>query len=154
MKTKIEELSAMLAAILGEKDAPTGTASTPYYHGPNGIFGTTAGLERTLISTRVQPQGFASEIPVMSNTAMNPLFGYITGFRAGAGARPTGPCDNSPTPGPIKTCVQTAQFGRWSMSTREVELTRIGQTINRGRSLPMQRPSDRSRSDSQRILPG
>jgi len=131
------ELMTALSAIMGEKDAPTGTPSTPYYHGPNGIFGM-YGLERSLISTRVQPMGFADQIPVVASTDMNPMFGYITGFRAGTGARPTNVCDNSPTPGPIKTCVQTAQFGRWSMSTRELELTRIGQSINRAEFFDLQ----------------
>lgn len=113
------------------KALPSGTPSTPYMHGPGGLFGV-EGLERDVISTRVHPRGLGSMLPVRASTMTNPLYPYITGFNASTGANADGVCDDPMTAGPIKNCFQTAAFGRYSYQTRELELNRVGQQINRG----------------------
>lgn len=109
---------------------PSGTPSTPYMHGPGGLFGV-AGLERDVISTRVQPRGLASVLPVRLSTKMNPLYAYITGFRDVSGSNPTTVCSDGQTAGPLKNCIQTAQFGRYTFMTRELEVNRVGQQTDR-----------------------
>lgn len=111
--------------------AVSSTPSTPYYTGPSSLFGV-MGLERDIISTRIQPMGLADRLPVQLNTVMNPLFAYFTGFGAGSGSEPDGVCDDPPTPGSGQNCIQTAQFGRFSRQTRVFEINRLGQQINRG----------------------
>lgn len=108
-----------------------GTPAGPYMHGPGGLFGV-SGLEKPVISTRVQPRGLASVLPWKSNDSMYPLFPYITGFKADTGTNPTGVCDPGMVAGVIKGCLQTAQFGRFTRMTNPLERNRLGQRINRG----------------------
>lgn len=117
-------------------DFPSGNPSLPYYTGPGGLFGV-QGLERDLISTRVQPTGLAGALPASGSSRMFPLFGYITGFQDVTGANPDGVCDEPPVAGPGKSCIQTAQFGRYSYKTRELEINRLGQQIDRGEFLDL-----------------
>jgi len=129
--TLLEELEAALAVVRQKHTTPTGTPSTPYYTGPGGLFGV-AGLERELISTRVQPIGLAGSLPARGSLTTYPYFPYLTGFQAATGDNPDGVCDDGPIAGPGKACIQTAQFGRYTCMTRELEVNRIGQQINRG----------------------
>lgn len=112
-------------------NTPTGTPSTPYYTGPGGLFGV-LGLERDLISSRIQPLGIASSLPALGTNVMNPLYAYITGFKDGNGDEPSTVCDDAPTAGAGKGCLQTAVFGRYTRMTRELEVNRLGQKINNG----------------------
>lgn len=128
----LEQLRQELLEEIRTKDGfPTGTPSTPYYHGPNGLWGV-MGLEREIISTRVQPRGIAGLLPARGSNTMWPMFPYLTGFLDDSGAEPDGVCDDAPTPGPGKNCIQTAAFGRYTRQTRELEIDRVGQQINRG----------------------
>ena len=130
----MKALAGALAPALQEvmkHTTPTGTPSTPYVHGPGGLFGV-LGLEREVIHTRLQPTGLAGTLPVRPNTAMYPLYPYISGFRDVSGDVADGVCDDPQTAGPMKTCLQTAPFGRYAFMTREMEINRVGQTINRG----------------------
>ena len=103
----------------------------PYMHGPDGMW-SYPGLERPVISTRVQPRGLAGMLPARANNSMNPLYPYLTGFVDGSGSNPNATCDDCPTPGPMKNCFQTATFGRYCYQTRTIDITRMGQIINRG----------------------
>jgi len=132
----IESLALALAPAmqkeLGQKHTyPTGTPSTPYTHGPGGLFGV-AGIERDLIHTRVRGRGLAWRLPSVANVYTDPLYAYITGFQDSTGSNPTGPCDDGKIVGSMKSCLQTAQFGRYPLMTRELEVNRVGQLINRG----------------------
>lgn len=135
--TLLDQLAAELGSRLGlaggasYKALPSGVPSTPYMHGPGGLFGV-EGLERDVISTRVHPRGIASSLPARGTTMMHPLFPYITGFTTPTGTNANGVCDDPKTAGPIKNCFQTADFGRYSFQTRELELDRVGQQVNRG----------------------
>lgn len=113
-------------------NSPTGTPSTPYYTGPGGLFGVSGGLpDRDVLSTRVQPRGLLSALPWKGSVYMNPLFAYLTGFRAEGGTQKTTVCSDAPTPGSGKSCYQTAQFGRYEYETRELEVNRVGQRTDR-----------------------
>jgi hypothetical protein len=127
-----QDFSKALELVMRQKhDSPTGTPSTPYYHGPGGLFGV-LGLERDIISTRVQPMGLAGSLPARATNYLYPRFPYLTGFQATTGDDPDGVCDDGPVAGAAKACVQTADFGRYTYMTRELELNHLGQRINRG----------------------
>lgn len=110
---------------------PSGVASNPYQGGPGGLWGV-AGIERDIISTRVEPRSLAGMIPARGTNNINPLYPFITGFQAPTGTNPATPCDDPMTAGPIKNCLTTAAFGRYTYKTREIDATRMGQIINRG----------------------
>lgn len=129
--TILEQLAKELAAAgqpgfkhtTGGVSMPTDTLD---YMGPNSLFGV-AGLERDVISTRVQPQSLGDRLPAFGVNLMHPYFAYLTGFQAGEGANKDGVCDDPPTAGPGKSCVQTAQFGRYEFQTRTMEINALGQ---------------------------
>lgn len=124
-------LEQLIAELQYKHNTPSGTPSTPYLYGPGGLFGV-AGLERDVISTRVHPRGLASVLPARGTIDMTPLFPYISGYLDHTGSVADGVCDDPQTAGPMKNCFQTAQFGRYSYMTRELELNRLGQRTNRG----------------------
>jgi len=139
----IEALAAVLAPALGiqTKAVPSGTPSTPYVHGPGGLFGI-SGLEQDIISSRVQPEGLAGALPARGSVKTNPLFPYITGFTDVTGDTKDAVCDDPQTAGNMKTCIQTAQFGRKEYQTRESEVNRIGQLTDRGEFTDLQLVND------------
>jgi len=120
---------------------PSGTPTTNYMHGPGGIFGV-SGLEQDIISTRVQPRGLISALPAMGSMRMNPLFGYLTGYQADTGTDPDGVCDDCQVAGPAKSCIQTAQYGRYCRMTKEIEANRVGQQTDRGEFLDLRLLND------------
>lgn len=113
--------------------AVSSTPSTLSYMGPGSLFGA-LGLERDVISTRVDIQGIADTLPVQTTDVEWPQFAYFTGFGAGTGAEPTGVCDDPPTPGTGASCIQTAQFGRFSRQTRVLDVSNMNRRINRAES--------------------
>lgn len=129
-------LEQLAAELNGRSKAVSSTPSSPYLHGPNGLW-SVAGLERPVISTRIIPRGVASMLPARSNNSMNPLYGYLTGFTNPAETQPEGVCDDPPTAGQMKNCMQTAVFGRYSYQTRVMDLSRIGQVINRSEPMDL-----------------
>lgn len=140
--TFVEALMARMAEKQGFKHTtPSGTPTTNYMHGPGGIFGV-SGLERDLISTRVHPQGLVGILNALGSIRMNPLYPYLTGFQANTGDQPTTACADCETAGPTKSCIQTAQFGRYCFMTKELELNRIGQQTNRGEFMDLRLVND------------
>lgn len=118
------------------KAAPhVGTAdvnpSTPYYTGPGGLL-SAYGLDNEVLSTRMQGNGLATILPAKGTNIMYPLFAYFTGFTDGSGDNKDGVCDDPPTTGSGKSCLQTATFGRYEYQTRTIEINRLGQQINVG----------------------
>ena len=114
-----------------EKVAATGTPSTPYMHGPGGLFGV-SGIERDIIHTRIAGNGVGAVLPVFPSQYTDPLFGYITGFTDVTGTVPDGVCDDPEIAGQMKSCIQSAPFGRYSFQTRELEINRVGKLVDRG----------------------
>lgn len=121
-----------IQAVTGARHTtPTGVPVGPNLHGPNGLW-SVPGVERDIISTRIQPVGLAGALPAVGTNVLNPLFPYLTGFLPGTGANPNGVCDDWPVAGPMKNCLQTADFGRYGRMTREIDITQPGRQINRG----------------------
>ena len=105
--------------------------TTNLMHGPGGIFGV-SGLDQDLFSTRVKPSGLLSVLPAFSSRTMNPIVGYLTGLTAAGATQPDAVCDDPPDAGQLKSGTLTAQFGRVSYKSEDLEVNRIGQIINRG----------------------
>lgn len=110
----------------------TGAPAGPYVYGPGGLFGV-RGLERDVISTHTQITGsLGSILPISPSVDTTPLFPYITGFLRSDQQEKNAICDEPVDAAGFKTCIQTAQFGRKEFATRELEINRIGQRLNRG----------------------
>ena len=120
-----------------QKAQTVGAPIGPYVHGPGGLFGV-RGLERDVISTHTQITGSLGEvIPIRASIDQTPLFPYITGFLRSDEKEKNLVCDNPPEANHFKTCIQTTVFGRKEFKTRQVEINRIGQRINRGEFLDL-----------------
>lgn len=116
----------------------TGAPQGPYMHGPGGLFGV-RGLDREIVSTHTQISGSLAEmLPLVASVDTNPLFPYITGFLRSDQQEKDGICDTPEEAGSFKTCIQTTVFGRKEFKTREVEVNRIGQRLNRGEFMDLQ----------------
>ena len=126
------ELLGQFAAENVQKAQTVGAPVGPYVYGPGGLFGV-RGLERDVISTHTQITGSLGEmIPIQSSIDVNPLFPYITGFLRSDQQEKNAVCDNPAQAANFKTCILTTVFGRKEFKTRQVEINRIGQRINRG----------------------
>lgn len=133
-----DELAARGKGSLRTKaGAASGTPAGPYLHGPNGLW-SYPGLSKPVISTRVKPMGLAGAIPARPNMDMYPIYPYLTGFTNPAESQPDGVCDDYPTAGQMKNCFQFAQYGLYGYQTREMDLRRLGQIINRGEFTDLQ----------------
>ncbi len=143
MPTILEQLIAELKGEKagGFKVTASGTPSTNLMHGPGGIFGV-QGLEQDLLSTRVQPRGLAGMLQAKGSNRMNPLFAYLSGFQDTVGDDPDGVCDNCPTAGNAKSCIQTAQFGRYCYKSKELNLAAVGEQTDRGEFLDLRFVND------------
>lgn len=127
-----EALSNSMPTDRIQKAQTVGAPVGPYLYGPGGLFGV-RGLEQDVISTFTQITGSLGEVlPIQSSADMNPLNPFITGFLRSDTQEKDGVCDDPEEAGNFKTCIQTAQFGRKEFKTRQVEVNRIGQRINRG----------------------
>lgn len=142
MPTILEQLMKELQAAqggglrAGQRDLPSGSPDTLLYHGPGGLFAQ-YGVERDIISTRIHPMGLADQLPAVGSQFTNPLFGFFTGFQGVTGTVANGVCDDPETAGPGKVCRQTAQFGRYSYQTRELDITRVGRYTDRSEPLDL-----------------
>jgi hypothetical protein len=90
-----------------------------------------AGIDRAVVSTRIRPRGLAGAIPARASNVMHPLYPYLTGFTDPVEVQPNGVCDDPPTAGQMKNCLQTATYGRYGYQSREIDLSSIGEIINR-----------------------
>lgn len=117
------------------------TLSTNYMHGPSGIFGT-AGADRDVFSTRVVPRGLLSVMPSMGTTDTNPITYYLTGITAQSGSEPDAPCETCIKAGNLKSCRQGTTFGLICRETDELDLSSVGQTVNRGEFMDLRLVND------------
>jgi len=115
--------------VQGQKYA-TGTPTTNWIHGPGGILGSSA-LDQQIISGRITPMGLSSVLPINMSRDTNPEFGYLTGMTPSGEAEPSGPCADCPS-GLSQSCIQTTQFGRVCRETKEMDIDRTIERINRG----------------------
>lgn len=122
---------ALGPALAKAQKSATGTPTTYYTHGTNGLF-STAGINQDVIATVVRPTGMLEILPAFPTIYTNPLFAYVTGFQATSGDEPSTACADCLSPGLLKGCYQTAQFGRYCRETRELNIERVAELINRG----------------------
>jgi hypothetical protein len=139
------QVAKALASLMGQymvqdvqKAQTVGDPIGPYVHGPGGLFGV-RGLERQVISTHTQITGSLGEvIPIQSSIDMQPLFPYITGFLRSDQQEKDGVCDDPVQAANFKTCIMTTVFGRKEFKTRQAEINRIGQRLNRGEFMDLE----------------
>lgn len=110
----------------------SGTANAVYGHGRGGLF-SGPGLSRPLFSAMLLPQqGLMSLLSARPTNETDPLFGIITGVTAGSGDEPSTACGDWPETGLVKLCTHTFVFGKMGRQTRVYDLSRMGETTNRG----------------------
>lgn len=90
---------------------------------PGGLFAI-PGLERTVVSTHVVPQGIGSMLPAYPSNIDDPRFGFLTGFTDTYGSEPVNPCDDAPK-GYMKAGTLTAQWGRIERETQTIEIDSV-----------------------------
>lgn len=132
----------MLAQTQGQGLRFKEAGNTPTYgsfaHGPGGLF-SYPGISRPVFSAMVLPSaGIAQRLPAFPSNEMNPLFAIVTGVTDSSGSEPAGPCDDGPTPGLLKLCMQTYVYGRIARNTPVFELDRFGLVTNRGEMMDLQ----------------
>jgi len=108
----------------------SGTPTTNWIHGPGGILGSCA-LDEQVISARITPVGLSTVLPLNTSRDTNPQYAFLTGMESGGEAEPTTACADCPT-GITQSCIQTAQFGRICRESKELDIDRTIERINRG----------------------
>lgn len=103
------------------------TTPNAQYRGPGG-FMSTPGLDRSVLSTHVNPLGIDQFLPASPTTVTNPLFPIFTGVTDEIGNEPDNVCDDAPT-ALLTSAYLTAQFGRIIRDTPTIDRGRLPQTI-------------------------
>lgn len=134
-------------------DLPAGfTLTTNFMHGATGIFGT-AGLEQNLFSTRIKPRGMLSVLPAQGTVDTNPITAYLTGFTDETGNEPSTVCAECVKAGNIKSCRQGTVFGLICRETDELDLSAVGQRVNRGEMFDLRLVNDPLLNDASLWVP-
>lgn len=151
-----------LASVLQEKmggapqykhDLATGfTLSTNFMHGPTGIFGA-AGVGPDIFATRIKPRGILSVLPSIASVDTHPIVGYLTGFTAGSGDEPSTPCAECVKPGNVKSCYQGSRFGLICRETDELDISSVGQHVNRSEYFDLRLVNDPLLNDTPSWVP-
>jgi len=115
---------------VGYKHDATGTPNAQYAHGPGGLL-TYPGVDPLIFHTVVGNKGILGQLPTKPSLYTNPTYFTITGVQGDTGAEKTTVCTNAPYAGLKKGCLTTSVFGRYERATREVELNRLGQLVDR-----------------------
>lgn len=116
---------------VGTKHDASGTpASTGYLHGPNGLL-RYPGVDPAVFHTVVGSMGIMGQLQWTPSVFMNPLFETITGITAGDSTERDEVCEDAPTAGVKKGCIVQAPFGWIQRGTQEVDVTRLGQRLDR-----------------------
>lgn len=108
----------------------SGVPDAQMMHGPGGLF-SNAGIEDLVINASLVPKGMDGLLPALATVYTNPVFPFITGFQSDGEEEADGVCDDGPG-GIIEACNQTAQFGRITRSSQEIEINKVMLMINRG----------------------
>lgn len=106
-------------------------AATGYAHGAGGLL-IFPGVDPMVFST-IQGiySGMLGELQATPSVYDNPLYEVVTGVQGTSGSNKNAVCDDAPTAGLLKAGMHTAPFGRYELSTREIELNRMGRRNNR-----------------------
>ena len=128
---EIEERLAAKQKGDGYKHTSPGNAiTTGYFHGPGGLL-SFPGVDQDLFHTIVGNKGIIGHLPAIPTLFTDPTYYTITGIQAGTGSQPTTACGDPPYAGLTKGCLTTAPLGRYEFATRELDLNRLGQRVDR-----------------------
>lgn len=120
------------AGKLGSRQKAVGNPNATYGHGPGGAF-SYPGVSPDVANAMVMPElGLQTKLPVRASRETNPLHAVLTGVSNITGSVPNSECADCQEVGLAQMCMQTYVFGRWCLSTKVIDLTRIGQIVNRG----------------------
>lgn len=111
-------------------DAGGTPATTGFVHGPNGLL-RYPGVDPAVFHTILGHEGIMSQMQWTGTRYMEPLYEVLTGLTAADDTVRQEVCDPAPTSGMLKGCIQTAVFGWVQRATREIDVTRIGQLLDR-----------------------
>jgi hypothetical protein len=116
------ELADRRKSISGSPDAQS-------IFGPGGLF-SQFGLDSAVVNASLAPKGIDRVIPAIGTVELSPVYSFITGIDETAGqSEPDGVCDDAPS-GVLEVCNQTAQFGRFTRSSKEMEVNTLMQVLN------------------------
>lgn len=139
MSKVLEELAQELLPIMQQKqgrqygvkhDASGTPIAAGYSHGPGGLL-TFPGVDPVLFHTIVGNMGILSQLPTTPSVYTNPTYRILTGVQGDSGSEKSDVCDDAPTGGLLKSCLQTSVFGRYERATLELEINRLGQQVDR-----------------------
>lgn len=136
--------ASLLQQVAGQKDVGVGfkhdasgtPVTTGFMHGPNGLL-SYPGVDQAVFNTQLGIRGIMGQIPWVGTVEMNPLYETITGITEGDTDERDEVCDDAPTGGIKKACIQTATFGWIQRGTQEIDVTRLGQRRDRADPLDL-----------------
>jgi hypothetical protein len=117
---------------IGAKHDAGANPTTIYTHGPGGIL-TFPGVDPQVFHTFLGAKSILGQIPTKGSNVMNPTYYILSGVRgdpAGQSEKDA-TCDDAPIGGVMKACLTTSVFGRYARSTREIDIARLGQVVDR-----------------------
>ena len=139
-----EKAAAFLEMMEGAKNDPPLAPVGPYQHGQNGVFNSRDLNNPVVSAIMTATPSIANALPVLDGSVDlggqgggfdasfdTMLTGVTTGDLDTASNQPTGACDDGPVGGLLKLCSVVNQYGRYRMSTREVEIQRAGRRADR-----------------------
>lgn len=129
-KDAIQMMNAMAAAMGQKHDAPGSPSGVIFSHGPQGNLAY-PGVDPEVINAKVGALSLLSQLPTRPAVDTNPHYALLTGTTADTGSEMTDPCDNAPTAGLVKFCMHSSVFGRYTRATPELDVTRLGQVVDR-----------------------
>jgi hypothetical protein len=110
----------------------TPVSATTQAHGPGALL-SYPGMSPNVFNAMILPHlGLQALLPVRSTRETTPVYAIMTGVTAHSGSNPTGECDDPPTAGLMKICMQSTVLGRLSMQTRVFDIEHFGEVTNRG----------------------
>lgn len=120
------------AGKLGSRQKAVGSPNATYGHGSGGTF-SYPGISPDVANAMIMPElGLQTKLPVRASRETNPLHAIMTGVTNISGDVPSSECADCQEVGLMELCMQTYVFGRWCLSTKVLDLTRVGQVNNRG----------------------
>lgn len=108
--------------------AISGTPNAQLMFGAGGLF-SNYGLDETVINAHMAPVGLDQMLPVFPTVVTDPVYTFITGFESDGASEVDGVCDDAPS-GEMEVCHQVAAFGRFTRSSKEMEVNTLMQVLN------------------------
>lgn len=121
---------------VGNKNDVTGTTPTsnplygPYQDGSGYGLLSYPGIRPDMYSSFQRPFSLGRILGVKQSRITNEKIGIMTGATAAGGENATDFCDDPPTPGQLKRCVQNYIWGKWFMKTNISNIAEAGEYID------------------------